>query len=61
MWKVQYPTIIFASPNYMLNCFDLRFFNSKSSFDSLSLGKYVFDIQIDLFAGKITAVIIRFD
>jgi hypothetical protein len=61
MWIVQYPTIIFAIPNYIINCFILRFFNSISSFDSLNLGKHVFDIQIDLFAGKITAAIIRFD
>jgi hypothetical protein len=61
MWIMQCPTIIFAIPNYMLNCFILRFFNSISSFNSLSLCKHVFDIQIDLFAGKITAAIIRFD
>jgi hypothetical protein len=58
---MQCPTIIFAIPNYILNCFILQFFNLISSFDSLSLGKHVFDIQIDLFTGKITAAIIRFD
>ena len=58
---MQYLAIIFVISIYKLNCFILRFFNSISSFDSLSLGKYVFDIQIDLFTGKITSAIIQFD